>query len=517
MTTTRPGRTPRGVRPALLNKLGGSELGSSERMFTLGGAITRVIGMGDSDDQGAADLAYYVVSDIALTQRILRLANAVHFRTMATTQVTTISRAISLLGFDNVRAAALAMLLVDALDVGEHGVRVELEAALCASLVGREMARHCPHQGAEQAAICALFKNLGQLLLASREPGRYREIAAIVAAGGHTPSQAAQLILGCSFEALTEAVLREWRMPDLIVQAQKALLEGPLERGGDRCEWMRRVASFGFDVAHLMGRSHDPAASPEAQALLLRYGEALELDMDGLVDLFDAVQEGMNGMLPSIGLERAPKHDPKDGRGLPDVRALAALDAGTTDEDARYPSGKPRNACEVLLAGVQAATSMTASGAGANEVLATALQTLYDALGLRFATVCLRDSRAGQFRARASLGEGRAALQPGFAFPCAFSRDVFHLALANDADMMIGDAFSPRIRDLLPAWYRTLLPDAESFIVLPLVVGKTQLGLFYGDRTVPAPEGVPAEETTLIKALKAQVLAALAPQATGPA
>lgn len=506
MVTTPPARAPRGVRPALMHKLSGSE-----HMFTLGGAVTRVIGMGDTDDHGTADLAYYVVSDIALTQRILRLANAVHFRTMATTQVTTISRAISLLGFDNVRAAALAMLLVDALDVAEHGVRVELEASLCASLVGREMARHCPHKGAEQAAICALFKNLGPLLLASREPERYREIGALVAAGRHTPSQAAQLILGCSFESLTDAILREWQMPDLIVAAQAPLPDGPLDRGGDRGEWMRRVASFGLDAAHLMGHHHDPAATPEAAALLQRYGEALDLDAAGLADLFDAVQDGMNGMLLSMSLERAPKREPKDWQVSPDVLALVAFDSGAVLPDQCYPSGKPMNAHALLLAGVDTATRLIAAGAGANEVVATALQTLYDALGLRFATVCLRDNRAHQFRARASLGEGRAALQPAFAFPTASSRDIFHLALEKDADMMIADAFSPKIRDLLPGWYRMLLPDAESLIVLPLVVNGVALGLFYGDRTVPAPEGVPAEEEALIKALRAQVLVALAP------
>ena len=91
-----PRAAARRVHPALLRRISGSE-----RMFTLGGAITRVIGMGYSDDQGTADLAYYVVSDIALTQRILRLSNAVHFRTRSNTQVTTISRAISLLGFDD--------------------------------------------------------------------------------------------------------------------------------------------------------------------------------------------------------------------------------------------------------------------------------------------------------------------------------------------------------------------------------------------------------------------------------
>ena len=89
---------PRQVRAALMRKVAGDE-----EMFALGASIARVVEMTASDDHGAHDLAYYVVSDMALTQRILRLSNAVQYRSAGGSQVTTVSRAISLLGFDNVR------------------------------------------------------------------------------------------------------------------------------------------------------------------------------------------------------------------------------------------------------------------------------------------------------------------------------------------------------------------------------------------------------------------------------
>jgi len=503
----------RRVRPALLRKVAGNDA-----MFALGTAVARVIEMTSSSDRATQDLALHVMSDLALTQRILRLSNAVQYRSAGGSQVTTVSRAISLLGFDNVRSAALAMLLVDALDGGQQdaAVRAELEAALCASMVGREMARISPYKGGEEASICCLFKNLGPLLVASHEYERYREIAALVAADKYTPAQASQLILGCSYAALAEAVLVEWDIPDLIVRAQAALAPGPLPVAGDRSEWMCQVASFGLDIARLMGKSHEPALSPEVAALLERYGAALELDQEAIETLFGTVQEGMTAMLQSLSFERAPKSDTPPADGLPGVLMLASLDAGADDEDEYHPSGKPKNAAERLLAGLQEVTLLRGSGQAAmHEVAMAALSTLHGAMGFRFSTLCLRDARSSQYRARAALGEGAggevAALQAGFAFPAASRRDLFHLALQNDADMMIADAFSPKIRDLLPAWYKTLLPDAESFIVLPLVVNKVQLGLFYADRIVPAPEGVPSDETALIKALKAQVLAALAP------
>jgi len=499
----------RRVRAVLLNKVCGDE-----DMFALGSAVGRVVQMASSDDQGTHDLAYYVLSDVALTQRILRLANTVKYRTASGTSVTTISRAIALLGFDNVKTTALAMLLVDALASSEHAysVRVELEASLCASLVGREMARHSFYQGAEEASIGALFKNLGPLLVASHAHERYREINALAAGGKHTPAQAAQMILGCSYEALSEAVLGEWKIPDVILRAQRPLADGALKVALNRGEWMRQVASFSLDAARMLAHGADPAGTPQAKVLLARYGSALNLDANQLDELFGNVAREMTTLLQSMNLAPVPRPrqaEENDGGGLPNVLLLATLGAGEEEQGA-YPSGKPRNARELLLAGVQDVTQMRASGQGKlNDVVRAVLETLYTAMGFRFATVALKDPKAGQFRARVSFGATRPQQQAGFAFPAASGRDLFHLAMENDADLMISDASSPKIRDLLPAWHKDLLPDARSFIVLPLVLGKTQVGLFYADRTETAPEGVPPDETALIKALKGQVLAAL--------
>jgi HD-like signal output (HDOD) protein len=505
-----PDGAARPARAALMQKVCGDD-----DMFALGSSVARVVQMASSDDHGTHDLAYYVLSDVALTQRILRLSNTVQYRTASGTVVTTISRAISLLGFDNVKTTALAMLLVDALSNSAHatGVRVELEAALCASLVGREMARQSFYQGAEEASIGALFKNLGPLLVASHEHERYREIETLVAAGKHTVGQASQLVLGCSYDALSESVLGEWQIPDVIVRAQARLPAGALKVAANRGEWMRQIASFSLDLARLLAKSGNPARTPEALALLARYGGALNLDTTRLGELSDTIQHGMQSLLESMNMESVPRQGADhDGDGLPNVLLLATMDAGAGQAAGCHPSGKPKNARELLLAGVQDVTHMRASGQGKlNEVILAVLETLYRSMGFRFATVCLKDARLGQYRARVSFGADDARLQAGFAFPAASARDLFHLAMDNDADLMIEDATSPKIRELLPAWHRQLLPDARSFIVLPLVVGKLQLGLFYADRPCSAPEGVPPDETALIKALKGQVLAALAP------
>jgi len=458
-----------------------------------------------------------VLSDEALTQRILRLSNTAHYRTASGTNVTTISRAISLLGFDNVKTSALAMLLVDALAdcIHSHNVRSELEMALCASLVGRELARHSLHQGADEAVIGALFKNLGPLLVAAHEHERYREICALAANGAYTLAQASQMILGCSYETLAEAVLSGWNVPDEIVRALTPLAPGTQDVAVTRVEWMRQVASFGMDVSVLLAGEGNASLNLEDKQLQERYGGALNLAPGQMRDLFDTVREAMASLLHSMNLDlQSRPFEPLWAieKGLPNVLLLATMGSGESAIDGCHPSGKPFNARDLLLAGVQDVTQMRASGQNrANELIVAVLETLYRSMGFRFAAVCLKDGRTQQYRARLAFGEKHAERLPGFVFPLDSARDIFHLAMENDSDLMIADADTPKIRDLLPAWHRELLPDAKCFMVLPLVVGKARLGLFYADRAIAAPEGVPPDETSLIKALKGQVLLALTP------
>ncbi|HEX8885663.1 MAG TPA: HDOD domain-containing protein, partial [Noviherbaspirillum sp.] len=79
----------------------------------LGASVSEVVRMASAQDDSVRELASFLLNDVALTQKMLRLANTVSYRTAGGMPVTTISRAIFLLGFETVKTSALAMLLVD--------------------------------------------------------------------------------------------------------------------------------------------------------------------------------------------------------------------------------------------------------------------------------------------------------------------------------------------------------------------------------------------------------------------
>ena len=510
---------PQVARDRLLEKIK-----EDKGLPTLGAAISKVVEITSSGEDSVASLAHFILSDVGLTQKILRLSNTIHYRTTAGVPVTTISRAIFLLGFNAVKTSAMAMLLVDCFQDKKQAqsVRKELIHALCASIMARELSQHSKYHDAEEAAVAALFKNIGRVLVASFDHHLYKQIQGTQTGDASGAHGAVIHLLGCSYERFSEAVLQEWQIPDTIIQALASLPGGELKKAAHRSDWLKQVASFSDALASMLVNGDQQfSANTMAQRcepLLKKFGRALEIDQSQLEQILQKVEretrELANSMdltmpLATYGIAQIEHADLDDVDGLSEFM-LESFDTTQTQEIERHPSGKPLNARDLLLAGVQDVTQMLASDQGKlSDMILLVLETLYSAMGFRFATACLRDVQNARYLARVAIGDQYEERQKQFVFSSKEEKTIFHLAMSNNADLMISDAMVPKIQNLLPQWHKNLLPDTRSFIVLPLVVQQKTLGFFYADRIVIAEEGVPPDETALIKTLKSQLVAAM--------
>jgi HD-like signal output (HDOD) protein len=489
----------------------------------LGSSIARIIQLSSSDDQSIQQLAYCVLSDVSLTQKILRLSNSVAFKTASSKVNANITKAIFLLGFNSVKTCALAMLLVDGMS-GKRAelVRTELIHALAASMISRELAKISNFIDIEEAAITALFKNLGRLLLAAYDHDLYQKLIMLIAQGTHTPVQASMQVLSFNLDTLTETVLEKWSIPSSIIQGLKSRPLGNLSIARSKQEWMQQVAEFSEKATPIIVEAGTPEDPELKNKLLTRFGKALNLDRSKLDQLImDAKLETRSLLINAnlLDIDRSQKINmdsahteltlPVDENLLDEM----IIDGDGIDKDTqeiqRYPSGKPFNAPALLLSGVQDVSEIMAPGNyKLDSLIMLILETYYNSLGFRFITLFLKDSKMNQYCARGSLGENSREYQKILSFPIASSNDVFHFALKRNVDLLISDASAPKIRKLIPQWYNDLFPDARSFMVLPLVTNDKPIGLFYADRRSAAPEGITSEEIRLIRTLKGQALTA---------
>ncbi|SET59651.1 HD-like signal output (HDOD) domain, no enzymatic activity [Nitrosomonas marina] len=496
---------------------------SDQGLPALGASIAQIIHLSSSDDESIRKLTYFVLSDVSLTQKILRLSNSVSFRTASNKAITSVSKAIFLLGFNTVKTCALAVLLVDGLSEkkAKH-VRHELIYALATSMICRELARRSRFSDAEEVAVAALFKNIGRLLLAVYYPELYQKITALIQQGSQTPSQAYRQILRFDLDNFAEKVMQEWEIPKRIINTLTIRPVDIFQPPKSRLEWMQQVVEFSHKTVPLILSQEQPFNTKPANTLLDRFGKALDLNKVKLNALITHAANETKAFEINVGLSSPDQN--REIRRSPETLelnleteehllkelAFAFEQNEETTDIQRYPSGKPYNAAKLLLTGIQDATEIMASGRyQLSDLITLVLETFYNSLGFRFITLCLRDQERGLYRARSSLGSNYLGFQKAFTFPLAASTDLFHLAMKQNVDLIISDASIGKVRNLQPQWHLDLLPDARSFIVLPLVLNEKRIGLLYADRLLEAPEGISSEEMRLIKTLKAQVITAL--------
>ncbi|GJL76717.1 HDOD domain-containing protein [Nitrosomonas sp.] len=489
---------------------------------TLGSSISNVVQLTSSDGESLEQLTHFILSDPSLTLKILRLSNSISYRTGASS-VTCISKAIQLLGMDTIKACALAMMLVDGMpSKNARVVRHELMLALSASLIGRSLAKRSTYPNAEEVAIASLFKNLGRLILAAYDERLYREILILAKKDDNSEARASLQKLGCTFGWLTEFALREWNIPESIIIAMKIMPGKVLKRPKNRIEWMQQVAEFSESTALLALSDVISSNAALNKDLVNRFGESLLLDSNGVDALVNESSEQMRAIsshtLNLQAQEKAKEPGENDYRvnqsGSVGDLSNRLMDDMTDirkkqleDGDA---NGKPFSTVDQLQTGARHVSEMIASGQyNINALFKSVLETYYSSLGFQFVTVCLKDVQTNLFRARNSLGLNHDKIQESFVFPDSGSNDLFSMAIKKNVDLSISNATDPKIRSALPSWHIQLLPEAKSFMILPLVVGNKPIGLFYADRSTIAAESMSINEMKLIKLLKTQILMAL--------
>jgi serine/threonine protein kinase len=86
----------------------------------LSDSVARIQRVANSEDDSISDLTSEILKDVALTNKLLRLVNSVHYLHASRGTVSTVSRAVSLVGFNAVRNMALSLVLLDHMEDKAH-------------------------------------------------------------------------------------------------------------------------------------------------------------------------------------------------------------------------------------------------------------------------------------------------------------------------------------------------------------------------------------------------------------
>ncbi|MDZ7585358.1 MAG: HDOD domain-containing protein, partial [Thiobacillus sp.] len=480
-------------------------------------ALSEAIGdinrIASSDREGVNELSNNILKDFALTNKLLKLANVAFYNQVGGGSISTISRAVVILGFDAVRSIALSLILFENLENKAHArhLKEEFVKVLYAGMLAREMAGKAQLRDAEEAFISAMLHNLGRMLTMFYFPAETEAIGQLVETEGLSDARASTQILGLSYENLGMSIARNWGFPDQLVLSMKQLPAGKIRKCASNPERLCALAGFSNELCDIVLGTPDADRGKALAALTVRYSDSVPVTVEQIAGLMERSMRDIAPFAMAVnvnlkqsafaqqaskwaGMAAAPGTAPAaDALAETDSDAPAVLEATALHEHAAIfdaepgeaggPSQRTTEAIQsVLTAGLQdVSNSLIDDNMSVNDILRMILEAMYTGMGFAHVVLCIKDGRRNAMCGKFGFGDGVQDLIRAFDFPLAAQPDVFLVALQNNADILITDIDDPKIATRIPAWYRQHVP-ARTFVLFPIIVKGKPIGLIYADR-----------------------------------
>jgi serine/threonine protein kinase len=480
-------------------------------------AISRVT---SGEAKNVQDLTAVLLKDFALTNKLLRLVNSSGYGQFGGT-ISTVSRAVLILGFDAIRNLAVTLVLFEHLhDKGQADkLRDDVIAALFTGIVARRISNAFGIRDPEEGFICGVFHNLGRMLTAYYLLDESVAVNREMQRSGATEEQAARMVLGVSYEEIGVAVARSWNLPDTIVRSMQRIAEGRPEKPRNAHERFRLTAALASALSRAACAGSPTERDKSIAQLVQRFGAAIPVDERALVSLATAaMDELLDDTTALLGDNRKSRFCQDLMRSTGDAPAAADSDTlvRTLEESTRAAASEiePQTAsdpAQVLSAGIQDITETLVGDFKLSDLLRIILETMYRAMGFSRVMLFMRDARTPTMIARLGYGTDIDRIMRELRLPLDNEQDVFSVVLERNVDVLVTDVGAENIRSRIPDWFRKNALG-QTFVVLPVVVDKKAIGMFYGDKALAGELVIEAREMNLLKTLRNQAVLALKPR-----
>jgi serine/threonine protein kinase len=208
----------------------------------LSGHISKVLELtADGNSATAERIANILAKDITMSQRVLTAANSAFY---GNSEITTLSRAIVLLGFEQVRLCVTKALIERQFDNGSPALQDALIRSFYSSILAKAFANMTGSRRAADAFTSAMFHDLGRTLTIHYFAEEYQAILDRSAARPTDELTASHEILGIPYYELGAGVAHEWKFPDSIIKAMVPLPRGKLRPSANDDAHVAFIAAF---------------------------------------------------------------------------------------------------------------------------------------------------------------------------------------------------------------------------------------------------------------------------------
>jgi len=422
-----------------------------------------------ASDDGAPSTALVnaILKEPGLTARVLSLANSAYYKA-GSPALSTVSRAVIVLGSNAVRSICLSVTLVDSLLQGLSRERLlrELAESFHAAVVARRIATEKGDESPEEVFVAALLFRLGEMSFWCFG-GELREVyEKRLEHKSETKRDIERELLDFTLRDLSVGLAEKWKLGSLLIQAL-----GP-EHGADRRS--RYVQLSHSYVKSLERRTDSKELNPREEEI----AKMLGLPSAGVQKVLkECAREAIEtARLAGAGLaanhiarlfvDEAPKV----------VKLEPEKKAPLPEQD--YAEFDPLLQLKIL----RELTTLISTTCELNDIVETVLEGMYRSLGMDRALFALVSNDRKKLVGRFSVGHEASSLEENFDWSLSeHEGNIFYTALERKS-ILWGRVGNPvgsngfierRVRQLV---------GAGPFFVAPAIMNGLSIGLFYVDR-----------------------------------
>jgi len=170
-------------------------------------------------ESGPGDMARVISTDRALADNILKVANSTFFG--LSQEVSAVSRAIKVVGYEAVRSIALSSLLTETVGQNDGICRFDRNRfwthSLACAYLSKKIAAMTHRAELETTFVCGLLHDIGKALIAIYFPSSYNRVLRRLAAVPLTSVQSEDEVLGFTHAEVGMWLAQRWQFPKAVV------------------------------------------------------------------------------------------------------------------------------------------------------------------------------------------------------------------------------------------------------------------------------------------------------------
>ena len=268
-----------------------SHLDQNDRFPVMSNSISQIMQV--TNNPGCSNkLADIILQDQFLASKILSLVNSSSYGQFGG-EVSTISRAVVILGLNQIQSLSLSIMIFEKLNNGP--MAETLKSNSCQSFVSAIFAKKLVEKvssiDSEEAFLVSMFNRLGKQITIYFLLEEYQEIVKLTAEEKLEEDVAAQQVLGLNFADIGQYIGMQWQLPINIINAIQTKPQVITKRPTVAKDCLAQLSWLTNEIIQAAACGDNDAAEHELNNIIQRYSVSFLLDYEKILQMLNALSE----------------------------------------------------------------------------------------------------------------------------------------------------------------------------------------------------------------------------------